>query len=61
MKNNNDKAESILPQMCYALFIEIPHTAKIFNVIFTVFKCVIISTVISLYGLHLIASPRTVE
>ena len=30
-------------------------TANIFNVIFTVFKCVLISTVILLYGLHLIA------
>ena len=37
------------------------HTAKIFNVIFTVFKCVPIFTVISLYGLHLIAAPSTVE
>ena len=34
-------------------------TANIFNVIFTVFKCVPFSTVISLYGLHLIAA--TVE
>ena len=32
-------------------------TANIFNVIFTVFKCVPLSTVISLYGLHLIAAP----
>ena len=37
------------------------YTANIFNVIFTVFKCVPISTVISLYGLHLIAAPSTVE
>ena len=37
------------------------HTANIFNVIFTVFKCVPISTVISLYVLHLIAAPSTVE
>ena len=36
-------------------------TANIFNVIFTVFKCVPISTVISLYGLHLIAAPSKVE
>ena len=33
----------------------------IFNVIFTVFKCVRLSTVISLYSLHLIAAPSTVE
>ena len=37
------------------------YTANIFNVIFTVFKCVPISTVISLYGLHLIAAPSTFE
>ena len=33
-------------------------TANIFNVIFTVFKCVPISTVISLYSLHLIDALR---
>ena len=37
------------------------YTANIFNVIFTVFKCVPISTVISLYGLNLIPAPSTVE
>ena len=37
------------------------YTANIFNVIFTVFKCVPISSVISLYGLHSIAAPSTVE
>ena len=37
------------------------HTANILNVIFTVFKCVPLSTVISQYGLHLIAAPSTVE
>ena len=37
------------------------YTANIFNVSFTVFKCVPISTVISLYGLHLIAAQSTVE
>ena len=31
------------------------HTANIFGVIFTVFKSVQLSTVISLYGLYLIA------
>ena len=31
--------------------------ANIFNVTFTVFKCVQISTIISLFGLHLIAAP----
>ena len=36
-------------------------TANIFEVIFTVFNCVPISTVISLYGLHLIAAPSTVK
>ena len=36
-------------------------TANIFNVIFTVFKCVRLSTVVSLYGLHLIAAPSTAE
>ena len=36
-------------------------TANIFNVIFTVFKCVRLYTVISLYGLRLIAAPSTVE
>ena len=44
-------------------YLQGPHsyTANIFNVIFTVFKCVPISTVLSLYGLHLIAAPSTVE
>ena len=37
------------------------YTANIFEVIFTVFNCVPISTVVSLYGLHLIAAPSTVE
>ena len=37
------------------------YTANIFDVIFTVLKCVRLSTVISLYGLHLIAAPSTVE
>ena len=37
------------------------YTANIFNVFFTVCKCVPISTVISLYGLHLIAAPSAVE
>ena len=37
------------------------YTANIFKVIFTVFKCVRLSTVVSLYGLHLIAAPSTVE
>ena len=36
------------------------YTANIFEVIFTVFNCVRISTVISLYGLHFIAAPSTV-
>ena len=36
------------------------YTANIFEVIFTVFNCVPISTVISLYGLHFIAAPSTV-
>ena len=40
---------------------EILYTANIFEVIFTVFNCVPISTVVSLYGLHLIAAPSTVE
>ena len=35
-------------------------TANIFEVIFTVFNCVRISTVISLYGLHFTAAPSTV-
>ena len=37
------------------------YTANIFEVILTVFNCVPISTVISLYGLHLIAAPSTVK
>ena len=37
------------------------HTANIFVVFFTVFSCVRISTVISQYGLHLIAAQNTVE
>ena len=37
-----------------------PYTANIFEVIFTVFNCVPISTVILLYGLHFIAAPSTV-
>ena len=36
-------------------------TANILEVIFTVFNCVPISTVVTLYGLHLIAAPSTVE
>ena len=36
-------------------------TANIFNVVFTVFKRVPISTVISLYGLHLVVALSTVE
>ena len=36
------------------------HTANIFEVIFTVFNCVPISTVILLYGVHFIAAPSTV-
>ena len=44
--------------VCFCLF---NCTANIFNVIFTVFKYVPISTVISLYGLHFIAAPSTVE
>ena len=39
----------------------IPYTANIFDVIFTVFNCVQLSTVISLYGLHLIAAQSTAE
>ena len=38
-----------------------PHTANIFDVIFTVLKCVWLSTVLSLHGLLLIAAPSTVE
>ena len=37
------------------------YTANIFNVIFTLFTCVPLSTVISLYCLHLIAAPSTVD
>ena len=36
------------------------YTANIFEVFFTVFNCVPISTVISLYGLHFFAAPSTV-
>ena len=36
------------------------YTANIFEVIFTVFNCVRISTVIMLYGLHFIAAPSKV-
>ena len=42
-------------------FRPVRYTANIFDVIFTVFNCVPISTVISLYGLHLIAAPSTVK
>ena len=34
---------------------------NIFDVIFTVFNCVRLSPVISLYGLHLIVAPSTAE
>ena len=44
----------------YGVF-HVLYTANIFEVIFTVFNCVPISTVNSLYGLHLIAAPSTVE
>ena len=40
---------------------DLQYTANIFNVIFTLFTCVPLSTVISLYCLHLIAAPSTVE
>ena len=43
------------------LIIKLTYTENIFNVIFTVFKCVQLSTVVSLYGLRLIAAPSTVE
>ena len=36
-------------------------TANIFKVIFTVFNCVRLSTVVSLYGLHLIAALSTIK
>ena len=36
-------------------------TANIFKVIFTVFNFVRLSTVVSLYGLHLIAAPGTIK
>ena len=37
------------------------YSANIFKVIFTVFNCLPVSTVISLYGLHLITAPSTVK
>ena len=37
------------------------YTANIFNVIFTVVMCVPFSNVITLYGLHQITAPSTVE
>ena len=37
------------------------YTANIFKVIFTFFNCVRLSTVVSLYGLHLIAAPSTIK
>ena len=37
------------------------YNANIFNIIFTLFTCVPLSTVISLNCLHLIAAPSTVE
>ena len=50
------------PKISSKQLIVVPtHTANIFNLIFTVSKCVPISTVISLYGLHLIAAPSTFE
>ena len=39
----------------------VDYTANIFKVIFTVFNCVQLSTVVSLYGLHLIAAPSTIK
>ena len=36
-------------------------TANIFKVIFTVFNFVRLSTVVSLYGLHLIAAPSRIK
>ena len=44
----------------YILGCLLSYTANIFEVIFTVFNCVRISTVISLYSLHFIAAPSTV-
>ena len=43
------------------LKIDVGHTANIFKVIFTVFNCVRLSTVVSLYGLHLIAAQSTIK
>ena len=37
------------------------HIANIFNVIFTLFMCVPLSTVIPLYCLHIITAPSAVE
>ena len=48
----------ILPDIVHYRFI---YTANIFKVFFTVFNCVRLSTVVSLYGLHLIAAPSTIK
>jgi hypothetical protein len=52
---------SVLNVFKERMFSDSSYTANIFDVIFTVFNCVPISTVISLYCLHLIAAPSTVE
>ena len=50
--------EKLTPDRSYRYSIMDPYwyTANIFNVNFTVFKCVRLSTVISVYGLHSIAA-----
>ena len=53
----------LLSTLRYSNFHELTllYTANIFEVIFTVLNCVPLSTVILLYGLHLIAAPSMVE
>ena len=54
-------AKQFMKECFSVILLILGYTANIFDVIFTVFNCVPISTVILLYGLHLFAAPSTVE
>ena len=49
------------PKWFWSDQIDLYLTVLVKLVIFTLFKCVQLSTVVSLYGLHLIAAPSTVK
>ena len=62
LKIENKKCNEIIQfSFMFFFYCELLYTANIFDVIFTVLNCVRLSTVISLYRLHLIAAPSTEE